>query len=65
VRQFIEFYMTEGPSLAAEAGFVPLPKRASQLALGHFQDGRLGSVFGGTPEVGVTIEELLEREAKP
>ena len=64
VRQFIEFYMSEGPSLAAEAGFVPLPERASQLALKHFQDGRLGSVFGGVPEIGVTIDELLEREAK-
>jgi phosphate transport system substrate-binding protein len=64
VRQFIEFYMTEGPALAAEAGFVPLPERASQLALKHFQDGRLGSVFGGVPEVGVTIDELLEREAR-
>ncbi len=64
VRKFIEFYMTEGPPLAAEVGFVPLPERASQLALKHFRDGRLGSVFGGIPEVGVTIEELLEREAK-
>ena len=64
VRKFIEFYMTEGPALAAEAGFVPLPEHASQLALKHFQDGRIGSVFGGIPEVGVTIEELLEREAK-
>jgi phosphate transport system substrate-binding protein len=64
VRQFIEFYIAEGPSLAAEAGFVPLPDRASQLALEHFQGQRLGSVFGGVPEVGVTIEELLEREAR-
>jgi phosphate transport system substrate-binding protein len=63
VRKFIEFYMTEGPSLAAEAGFVPLPEAASQLALKHFQEGRVGSVFGGVPEVGVTIEELLERKA--
>jgi hypothetical protein len=23
-----------------------------------------GTVFGGTPEVGITIEELLRREAK-
>lgn len=64
VRKFIEFYMTEGPALAAEAGFVPLPAAASQLALKHFQDGRLGTVFGGVPEVGVTIEALLERETK-
>lgn len=63
VRRFIEFYMTEGPALAAEAGFVPLPERASRLALRYFQEERLGSVFGGVPEVGVTIDELLEREA--
>ncbi len=62
VREFIEFYMTQGPALAAEAGFVPLPEHASQLALKHFHDGRLGSVFGGVPEIGVTIEELLQRE---
>jgi phosphate transport system substrate-binding protein len=64
VRKFIEFYLTEGTQLAAEAGFVPLPKEASVMALKHFQDGRVGSVFGGVPEVGVTIDDLLEREAK-
>jgi phosphate transport system substrate-binding protein len=64
VREFIEFYMTSGPALASEAGFVPLPPESAQLALEHFRDGRLGSVFGGSPEVGVTMEELLEREAK-
>ena len=64
VRQFVEFYMIKGPRLAAEAGFVPLPERASQLALTHFKDGRVGSVFGGVPEVGVTLEELLKRDAK-
>ena len=64
VRKFVEFYLSEGPELAAQVGFVPLPEQASQLALKHFQEGRVGSVFGGVPEVGVTIDELLEREAK-
>jgi phosphate transport system substrate-binding protein len=64
VREFVAFYMTSGPALAAEAGFVPLPAEAAQLALKHFNDGRLGSVFGGVPEVGVTMEELLERDAQ-
>ena len=32
--------------------------------LKHVQDGKLGSVFGGVPEVGVTIDELLAREGK-
>lgn len=64
VRKFIEFYLTQGPALAADAGFVPLPAEANKITLQHFNDGRLGSVFGGVPEVGVTIEALLKREAK-
>lgn len=64
VRKFIEFYLTEGAQLAQEVGFVPLPAQASQLALEHFRNNRLGTVFGGVPEVGVTIESLLGREAK-
>jgi phosphate transport system substrate-binding protein len=64
VRKFIEFYLTQGSQLAQEVGFVPLPQKASQLALEHFRNNRLGTVFGGVPEVGVTIDSLLEREAK-
>ena len=64
VRRFIEFYLTEGSQLAQESGFVPLPAQASQMALEHFRNNRLGTVFGGVPEVGVTIESLMSREAK-
>ena len=63
VQRFLEFYLTEGGALAAEVGFVPLPARASAEALEDFRNRRVGTVFGGVPEVGVTIEELLEREA--
>lgn len=62
VRQFVEFYLTEGSALAQEVGFVTLPAQATQIALGHFRENRLGTVFGGVPEVGVTIEHLLERD---
>jgi phosphate transport system substrate-binding protein len=64
VRKFIEFYLTQGPKLVQEVGFVPLPDQASQLALSYFHANRLGTVFSGTPEVGVKIEDLLAREAK-
>src|SRR5690606_38315541 len=33
VREFMEFYLTEGQALAAEAGFTPLPDAAAQMAL--------------------------------
>lgn len=64
VRQLVEFYLTEGPGLAEQVGFVSLPERSAQLALEHFREGRLGTVFGGVPEVGVTIDDLMKREAK-
>ena len=63
VRKFIEYYLTEGPELAAQVGFVPLPEYAAKTALQHFHDGRMGTVFGGVPEVGITIDDLLKRDA--
>ena len=64
VREFIDFYLTEGAELAKEVGYVPLPAEAYRLALKHFADKKLGTVFGGVPEVGVTIEALQAREGK-
>src|SRR5690606_9973089 len=64
VRELVTFYMTEGPALAREVGYVPLPAAAYQQALERFNANKLGTVFGGVPQVGVTIEELLAREVK-
>ncbi|MGH8189160.1 MAG: PstS family phosphate ABC transporter substrate-binding protein, partial [Steroidobacteraceae bacterium] len=64
IREFIQFYLTEGGTLAKEVGYVPLPPTAYQLALKHFNDKKMGTVFGGVPEVGVTIDNLLAREGK-
>lgn len=64
VREFIQFYLTEGRALVKEVGYVPLPDQAYQLALKHFNGKKLGTVFGGVPEVGVTIDALLAREGK-
>jgi phosphate transport system substrate-binding protein len=64
VRQYVEFAMTKGAPLIAEVKYLPLPQKAYDAALKHFKDGRVGSVFGGVPEVGVSIEELMKRDAK-
>ena len=64
VKEFVEFYMKHGSKLAQEVKYVPLPDSAYRAALEHVQKGKKGTVFGGTAEVGVTIEELLKREAK-
>jgi phosphate transport system substrate-binding protein len=64
VREFIEYYMKNGANLAREVKYVPLPDSAYRVALEHVHKGKKGTVFGGVAEVGVTIEELLKREAK-
>jgi phosphate transport system substrate-binding protein len=64
VKEFVEYYMGNAPTLVKQVKYVPLPAKAYSMAADHFKKGRTGSVFGGKPEVGVTIEELLKREAK-
>jgi phosphate transport system substrate-binding protein len=64
VKEFVEFYLNEGASLVQEVKYVPLPKQAYQLAAKHFREGKLGTGFGGVPEVGLKVEELLARDAK-
>jgi phosphate transport system substrate-binding protein len=62
VQEFINFYLTDGAELAKEVGYVPLPEEAYRIAREHFAAKKLGTVFGGVPEVGTTISELLVRE---
>jgi len=54
VREFVQFMMTQGAALVSEVGYVPLPDRAYKLAWQHFNNKKLGSVFGGHPKVGIT-----------
>jgi phosphate transport system substrate-binding protein len=62
VRAFIDFYLTQGPALVREVGYVPLGDSGYRLASDRFSSRTLGSVFEGGSQVGVTLEELLARE---
>lgn len=64
VKQFVEFYLKNGAKLSKEVGYVDLPAKAYELALQNFAKKKLGTGFGGEAEVGVSVEELLQREAK-
>ena len=63
VKKFVEFYLAHGGKLAREVKYVPLPDKAYALNREHLAKGKKGTVFGGTAEVGVRIEDLLAREA--
>jgi len=64
VKAFVEYYLAQGKPLIEEVKYVPLPAQAYSLATEHFRSGKLGTGFGGVPEVGLKVEELLAREAK-
>jgi phosphate transport system substrate-binding protein len=64
VKKFVEFYIANAAKMAKEVKYVPLPADAYKTALEHIAKGKKGTVFGGKNEVGITISELLKREAK-
>ncbi|MBI5277823.1 MAG: PstS family phosphate ABC transporter substrate-binding protein [Burkholderiales bacterium] len=63
VKKFVDFYMANGAKLAKEVKYVPLPADAYKVGLEHIAKGKKGTVFGGKNEVGITINDLLKREA--
>lgn len=63
VREFAEFYLKNAAKLVKEVKYVPLPQKAYDAGLGYLQKKRVGTIFGGHESVGITIEELLKREA--
>jgi phosphate transport system substrate-binding protein len=64
VREFVEFYMKHADKLVREVKYVPLPKAAYEGNIKHAKDKKIGTVFGGKNEVGITVEEIMRREAK-
>lgn len=64
VREFAEFYLKNAPNLVKEVKYVPLPEKVYQLAASRMKSGKVGTAFGGSAEVGVTIDELMKKEPK-
>jgi phosphate transport system substrate-binding protein len=64
VKKFVEFYMANAAKMSKEVKYVPLPADAYKTALDHIAKGKKGTVFGGKNDVGITISDLLKREAK-
>jgi phosphate transport system substrate-binding protein len=64
VKEFVQYYMANGAKLAREVKYVPLPDGAYTTNVEHVTKMKKGTVFAGEAEVGVTIDELLRREAR-
>lgn len=64
VKAFVEYFLTEARELIEEVKYIPLPERAYELALAKLHGARTGTVFEGHSEIGVHIEDLLQRESR-
>ena len=63
VKEFVEYYLTNGAKLVSQVSYIPLPDKAYLTSKEHLKKNRLGTAFGGKPQVGLTIEQILKKES--
>ncbi len=62
VQAFVKFYLENAARLSAEVGYIPLPAEVYTLAMQRFEKRIVGTLFEGKTPVGVTLQELLQKE---
>lgn len=62
LRQFVEYYIEQAPTVVPKVGYVPLTPEGYRLAGIQFIRLEVGTAFKGAPEPYVTIEEVLRRQ---
>lgn len=61
VKAFIDFYLANAKPLVEEVKYIPLPANEYAAVNEHWKAQKAGTGFGGEPEVGVKITDLLKR----
>lgn len=64
VKEFAEFFLKHVGTLAKEVKYLPLTDTAYQIATDRLRNLQTGTAFGGVPEVGLPVEEILKRTPK-
>jgi phosphate transport system substrate-binding protein len=62
VRDFVNYYLTNGASLAKKVSYVELPANAYQVGLARVAKKETGTAFGGKNDIGASIDEVLSRK---
>lgn len=61
VRRFVDYFITNAPTLAPRVGYVPLPATAYTAISERVASSATGTAFGGHNVVGLHIDDLLAR----
>ncbi|MBC3907685.1 PstS family phosphate ABC transporter substrate-binding protein [Undibacterium sp. NL8W] len=64
VKGFVDFYLANAQKAVKEAKYIPLTEKDYKHAMLNFANKKTGTAFGGEPEIGVKIADLLRREPK-
>jgi phosphate transport system substrate-binding protein len=64
VKRFVTFLFNNGNNIVKQARYTPFPQNAYGQILANYNKGKLGTIFGGEAEVGLTINELIAREVR-
>jgi len=64
VEKFVNFFLNNAATLARRQGAMGLPKTAYPPIKERFKDRKTGTAFGGTPRIGMSIDDLLKLEVK-
>jgi phosphate transport system substrate-binding protein len=65
VKAFVEYYLTKAHELTQEIRYLSLPEEAYRMGLERFKNLQIGTGFGGEPEIGLRVEEIMKREPHP
>lgn len=64
VKKFVTYIYNNGAKVVKAARYTALPSSAYGKILGNFNKNKLGTIFGGTNDIGLTINELVSRESR-
>jgi phosphate transport system substrate-binding protein len=61
IKAFVNYYLENAPKLVKEVKYIPLTAEDYAAVKSHFKAMKPGTGFNGTPEVGVKINDLINR----
>ncbi len=61
IKEFLNYYIKNVPTLAEEVGYVPLPDAIYSMVAQRMQNGVLGSLYTNGEEVGTKLEDLMKQ----
>ena len=61
VKALVDFYLAQSKKLVAEARYIPLTDAEYQAVSQHWKALKVGSAFKGVSEVGLSVNDLLQR----